>query len=166
MQWNRLAGPLFDAGLTILGGVLGGPAGGIAVTIGREVAARLGVSTPEEVERAIKEDPQALAALRAYQSENAEELALLMQEQEHLREVIAREDRGPWWAWAWRPATMWLIGFLWAWSLIIVHLVNGLTDLQMPVAPMEHLLAFTGLFLSLYMGGHTVKNVLQKRSGG
>ena len=35
----------------------------------------------------------------------------------------------------------------------------------MPVAPMEHLLAFTGLFLSLYMGGHTVKTVLQRGRG-
>ena len=163
MQWNRLAGPLFDAGLTILGGVLGGPAGGIAVTIGREVAARLGVSTPEEVEAAIKTDPKALAELRAFQSENAEELALLMQEQEHMRDMLAREDKGPWWAWAWRPATMWLIGFLWFWSLIAVHLINGMTGLKLPVAPMEHLLAFTGLFLSLYMGGHTVKSVLEKR---
>lgn len=163
MNWNRLSGPLFDAGLTILGGVLGGPAGGIAVTIGREVAARLGVSTPEEVERAIKEDPQALAELRAFQSENAEELALLLQEQEHMRNMLEREDQGPWWAWAWRPMTMWMIGFLWLWSLVVVHLVNGLTGLSMPVAPMEHLLAFTALFLSLYMGGHTVKNVLGKR---
>ena len=164
-SWRQLSGLFAEAGFTILGSVLGGPAGGIAVTVGREIAQALGADGPDGVARAIKDDPRAMEELERYQALNAEKLALLAQEQDHMRAILEREDDGPWFKWGWRPAIMWLIGFLWLYSLVLVHFLNGVTDLALPVAPLEHLLAFTGLFLSLYMGGHTVKSVFDKRRG-
>lgn len=164
MDWSRIAGPLMDAGLTILGSAIGGPAGGIATTIGREVARELGVGTPQEAARAIGSDPEAVAKLRQYEAAHAEELALLAQEQQHMSEILAREDKGPWWQHAWRPAMMWLIGFLWFNQMFLVPvIINGIMARSVGVPPFEALIALTGAYMTLYMGGHTWKRVVGAR---
>jgi hypothetical protein len=164
MDWSRLAGPLMDAGLIILGSAIGGPAGGIATTIGREIARELGVDTPQEAARAIENDPQAVETLRGYEAAHAEELALLGQEQRHMSEILAREDKGPWWQHAWRPAMMWLIGFLWLNNLFLTPLLfNAILKLGVPLAPFDALITLSGLYMSLYLGGHTVLRAMREK---
>ena len=162
MNWQQVAGPLTDAGLTILAGAIGGPAGAVAANVGRQMARELGVNTPDEVAHKIKSDPQSVQKLRHFEELSADQLALMTQEQGTMAQILARDaKRGGFWD-AWRPATMWLIAFCWAWSLVLVHLLNGLTEMRMPVPPMDTLLAFTGIYMALYMGGHTALRALGK----
>lgn len=70
MDWKGIAGTVGKAGLTLLGGVLGGPAG-LAAAAGTLVANALGVEgTPEAVDKAIQADPEWAAKLRIVQSNN------------------------------------------------------------------------------------------------
>jgi hypothetical protein len=162
MDWSKLAKPLLDAGLTLLGTTLGGPAGGIAVAVGREIAAMLGVTTPQEVATAIAR-PEAVQILREYEAANAEQLALLAAEQKHMSEILAREDRAGLFQSGWRPAMMWLIGFLWFNNLFLTPLLfNAILKLNMPLAPFDALITLTGIYMALYMGGHTIKQVTGK----
>lgn len=163
MNWQKIAGPLADAGLTILAGAIGGPAGAIAANVGRQVARELGVTTPEEVEHKVRSDPQSVQKLRQFEDTSADQLALMTQEQSTMAQVLARDaKKGGFWD-AWRPATMWLIAFLWFWSLVAVHVFNAVFKTALPVPPMETLLAFTGIYMSLYMGGHTALRALERK---
>jgi hypothetical protein len=162
MDWSKLAPILMDAGLTLLGTAIGGPAGGIAVAIGKDIAGRLGVTTPQEVAQKLSE-PQAVQTLRAYEEGNAEQLALLAAEQKHMSEILAREDKMSLFHSGWRPAMMWLIGFLWFNNLFLTPLLfNAILKLNVPLAPFDALITLTGIYLALYMGGHTLKQVTGK----
>ena len=133
--------------------------------IGREIARTLGVQTPQEVAQVIESDPQALAKLHDYERDNAQELALLAQEQAHLAEILRREDKGSFFRWGWRPAFMWLLALFWAMNLVITPVfLNGILGLGVPLAPFDALITLTGLYLALYMGGHTVLRALRERS--
>lgn len=57
---------------------------------------------------------------------------------------------------------MYLLGFLWLWNLVILHVANAAWKIALPPLDTANLLALTGLFLSLYMGGHTVLRALGK----
>lgn len=59
-------------------------------------------------------------------------------------------------AWGWRPGMMWLIGFLWLWSLVLAPLANALAGAAIGLHLAE-LAALTITYTGLYMGGHTVK---------
>lgn len=162
MNWQQIAGPLATVGLNILAGAIGGPAGAIAATVGRQIARELGVNTPDEVAHKIQSDPQSVQKLRHFEEMSADQLALMTQEQSTMAQILARDSKkGGFWD-AWRPATMWLIAFCWLWSLVLVHLINGLTEMRIPVPPMDTLLAFTGIYMALYMGGHTALRALGK----
>lgn len=163
MNWQRLAGALADNGLEILAGAIGGPAGAIAANVGRLIAQELGVTSPEEVEQKVRSDPQSVQKLRQLEKTSADQLALMTQEQRTMAQILARDaKKGGFWD-AWRPATMWLIAFLWFWSLVAVHISNAVFKTAMPVPPMETLLAFTGIYMSLYMGGHTALRALERK---
>lgn len=62
-MWTVLAGPLTNAGLNSLGGIIGGKAGPIVTTVGGAVLKELGVTTPDEAVRRIERDPEAVASL-------------------------------------------------------------------------------------------------------
>jgi len=163
MDWSKLAPILMDAGLTLLGTAIGGPAGGIAVAIGKEIAGQLGVTTPQEVAKAIAQ-PEAVETLRRYEAAHSEQLALLAAEQKHMSEILVREDGQGMFHSGWRPAMMWLIGFLWFNNLFLTPLLfNAILKLGVPLAPFEALITLTGLYMGLYMGGHTVLRALREK---
>lgn len=64
LDWTKIGGPLINAGATILGTVIGGPAGGaIGKAAGGIIADALGVpATPEAVSDAIEANPAAANA--------------------------------------------------------------------------------------------------------
>lgn len=73
----------------------------------------------------------------------------------------AEMDRGNWFAWAWRPAAMWLTLALWAFALLVQPLANAFgAGLSAPDLGM--LMQFSGLYMALYMGGHTLKHVVDQ----
>ncbi len=65
------------------------------------------------------------------------------------------------WLWLWQ---YFLMG-AWAWSLVLVHLVNAgvrlLGGAALPVPDLTILMTLTGAYLALHMGGHTVLELMR-----
>ena len=76
----------------------------------------------------------------------------------------AEMERGGWFSWSWRPAGMWLILGLWFWAMLVHPLANAAGAALGP-PDLAVLMNFTALFLALYMGGHTVKAVVDSWAG-
>lgn len=156
-------------GAPILKGVLechiGGAAGEIGGTIIDAVAERIGVSPadlpghdPEVLERAVREvEAAAPEILVQWNVQQAQSIALQK----------AEMDKGEAaWTWAWRPAWMWFLGFLWLFRIVLVPIVDaGLGSAIASAVPLDALSWLTTLFAGLYMGGHTVKDAMAKWMG-
>lgn len=106
------------------------------------------------------------AAVRAVEDETPELVAAWARQQELANELMRTEmDKGPAWTWAWRPATMWLIGFLWVWSLVLVPALNVALRAAVPTH-LPDLVWLTTAYMALYMGGHTAKEIFARQERG
>ncbi len=94
--------------------------------------------------------------------------AQVEQQREANRLQLAEMEKGPTWTWGWRPATMWMIAGLWLFLAAIVPLINlmlallGASAHVVLILDMGTLLTLTGIYMGLYMGGHTVKSSIEK----
>ena len=79
-------------------------------------------------------------------------------------DTFAAEEREPLWARLWRPLGMYFLYVLWGWNLIVLHVANAIWKIALPQVDLGVLLQLTTLYLSLYMGGHTVKAVVESWS--
>lgn len=95
-------------------------------------------------------------------------------EQQQLTNELLREamGKGPLWTWAWLYVWQYVLMFLWFWTLIGVHLANagmrlleGASTVAMPAPAVPDMLALTGLYLGLHMGGHTVLELMRGKWG-
>ncbi|MEQ9245375.1 MAG: 3TM-type holin, partial [Nitratireductor sp.] len=130
------------------------------------VAAKVGVP-PDQLSAAPLPDLE--GAVRAVEAATPE-LVEAWTEQQRVsnRLQLAEMDKGQTWTWAWRPATMWGLLAGWIFFLCIVPLVNLFLAL---LGASAHLvlavdaatwLTLTGIYMGLYMGGHTIKDVAAK----
>jgi len=84
--------------------------------------------------------------------------------------LLAAMNKGPLWTWAWLYVWQYFLMFAWAWTLVLVHLANagmrlaGLAE-PLPAPEVGDLLALTGAYLSLHMGGHTVLELMRGKWG-
>jgi len=92
-------------------------------------------------------------------------LAIYAQDMEFAQVALAADQNGAAWKSAWRPASMYLIGFLWLWNVVLLHVINAVFKIALPLMPFEQLFQLTVLISGLYMGGHTVKDVVGKVAG-
>lgn len=162
MRWQDLAGPLASRGLDVLAGAIGGPAGPIVATIGREVARRVGVSTPEEVADALDANQDALIRVEQYEAENLDVLRDLAASQHELAMVETRSEN--FLQWAWRPMMSWQLIIMWFWNSMLLPIAVGITGTPIERIPYDQLLAYTGIWLTIYGGGNTIKSVLGRKS--
>lgn len=103
------------------------------------------------------------AAIRAAETETPELIAAWSRQQELANELMRDEiEKGPFWNWAWRPLTMWLIGFLWLWSLVLVPALNAALAASVPLH-LSELVWLTTAYMALYMGGHTAKEIFSRK---
>ncbi|QYK42850.1 MAG: hypothetical protein KF887_07040 [Paracoccaceae bacterium] len=164
---SALAALALQAGLPlverILSGRLGPANGALASDVIRAVAARAGAA-PEALEQLAADTPgRVIEALRAVEAgDAADRTALYLAEVEARAALEAREQDEPLWARAWRPAGMYLLGFLWLWNIVLLHVANAIWRIALPPMPFEHLIQISGLYMGLYMGGHTVKDLAAK----
>jgi ABC-type dipeptide/oligopeptide/nickel transport system permease component len=141
---------------------IGDQGGALATGVISAIATRAGV-LPDEVEALADATPgKVIEAMREVERASPELLAAYDRDLQLQLATLAAEKDDPAWMRAWRPGWMYLLGFLWLWNLVILHVANAVWKIALPPLPTTDLLALTGLFLSLYMGGHTVLRALGK----
>ena len=144
---------------------LGTKNGQLVTDVVEAIAERVGVR-PAELEDYARSNPDVVGEAISQVEQMTPELLRLMMSETETREALlmAEMDQGGWSA-AWRPGWMYLLGFLWLWNLVLLHVLNAIFRIALPPADLTSLLAVTGLFISLYMGGHTVKAVAASLKG-
>lgn len=161
---RRVGAPAIERLMTrALGETAGGIARDVAGAVLGEIGARAGDVAPEDLEDVT---PAALdKAVRAVEPLTPEIILAHVESQRLSLELQRAEMERTTWSWAWRPATMWLIGALWLWSLVAVPLANAALGAGLPVH-LDALIWLTTAYMALYMGGHTVKEGIARWKGG
>jgi len=129
------------------------------------IAEQIGVPVDQLDQAAIDQPPAVVDALRNVEARTPELIALYAAGLELQKAQIEAETDEPIWMRAWRPGGMYMIGFLWLWNVVILHVANAAWKTALPPVPFEQLIQLSGLYMGLYMGGHTVKDALSKWSG-
>ena len=144
-----------------------GPANGrLAERVISAVADRAGVPMAGLDAFAQSDPEQMQAALVDVEGAMPEMLQLQMVEAETREKLLMAEtNQGGWVAW-WRPGWMYLLGLLWIWQIIGLHVLNAVFKIALPPAPWEYLMGVTAVITGLYMGGHTIKDVAKTWKAG
>lgn len=144
---------------------LGDAGGALATDVLNTIASRAGAKV-EDLETMADGNPgKVLDAMRQVEPMTPELIALYTKGLEQQFTLLQAEMAEGGWKAAWRPAGMWFVLFLWFYQIVGLHVANAIWKIALPAAPWEHLLAFTGLYMGLYMGGHTLKDMVSKWSG-
>ncbi|MCU0902430.1 MAG: hypothetical protein MUE83_00965 [Tabrizicola sp.] len=144
---------------------LGDKGGALVADVIGAVANRAGVA-PEQLETVAVETPgKIIDAMRQVEPMTPELVALYTSGLQHQFDLLQAEMAEGGWKAAWRPAGMWFILFLWFYQIVGLHTANAIFKIALPAAPWEHLITFTGFYMALYMGGHTIKDVVANLAG-
>lgn len=144
---------------------LGDTTGKIAGEVLRVIADHAGVET-RALDTAAQEHPDVISeAISQAETVMPELIRVYELEAENGRLLIEAERQDPVWTRAWRPLGMYLLGFLWLWSVVVLHAVNAIFKTALPPMDYSVLLQLSGLYMALYMGGHTVKDFTTKWAG-
>lgn len=150
----------------ILARQIGGTGGELAGQVIDQIAAGAGIA-PDKLDQAAATDRDALAPVISKVEQAAPEMIALyaagLEGQFELARIEASSDH--WFAWAWRPAGMWGLGFLWIWNLVILHVANAIWKIALPQTDPATLIQLSALYMGLYMGGHTLKDFVNKKWG-
>lgn len=130
------------------------------------IAEQVGVPTAD-LDRVAEEDPvKTTRAIREVEARSPELIALYAAGLELQKAQLAAEEGEPLWMRAWRPGGMYMIGLLWVWNVIVLHIANAIWKTALPPMPFDQLIQLSGLYMGLYMGGHTIKDAVSKWQGG
>ena len=166
---SALASLAGQAGIKVVAAILkaklGDGAGQLAGDVLGEIAKKAGIPV-EDLDQAAEDQPQiVIDALRNVESRTPELVALYAAGLELQRAQLAAEAGESFWMRAWRPGGMYMIGLLWVWNVIVLHVCNSIWKIALPQMPFEQLVQLSGLYMGLYMGGHTIKDAVTKWSG-
>ncbi len=130
-------------------------AGTLAGSVIDQVATRVGVPA-EELAQA---DPDVVEwAVRSVEAVTPEMIALWQSGLSGQFALLQAEQKEGFWQSAWRWGWMYLLAFLWICAFLLFPLLRAFGFFIEPIDPAQ-LLTLTGWFISLYMGGHTVKEL-------
>ncbi len=145
----------------IVSAQLGPTIGGLAGTVVDIVAESLGV------------DPVAIPSLPADQidgavisANNDQDILKLYIEQQRLTNDLLTAEMNKsesLWTWAWRPAWMWFLMLVWFYALLAAPIVSGISGVKLDVPDLSVVVSLTLTFVTLYMGGHTLKDIWGKK---
>ncbi|MDB5658334.1 MAG: hypothetical protein JWS10_949 [Cypionkella sp.] len=145
----------------LLSGKIGDQNGQLTSAVVQAIADRIGVP-PAELPKAMEEMPgRVIEAMRAVETAAPEMIAAYDRDLQLQLATLAAEQDEPTWMRAWRPAGMYLLGFLWLWNTVLLHIANAIWKTALPPMPFSDLIQLSGLYMALYMGGHTVKDVVK-----
>lgn len=134
---------------------IGGTAGGLANAVIDAVAEKAGVP-PEALATAPVEKLE--AAVRQVEAEAPEMISVWEAGIAGQFALLQAETAEGFWQSAWRWGWMYLLAFFWLNALLLFPLMRAggvpLDPIELPV-----LVTLTGWFITLYMGGHTAKEI-------
>lgn len=134
---------------------VGGLAGTIAGTVVDQVAERVGVE-PEALQTV---EPEKLeAAVKEVDAMGPELIALYEAGLKGQFELLQAELKEGFWQSAWRWGWMYLLAFFWVCAFLLFPTLKAFGIVVDPIDS-PTLMTLTGWFISLYMGGHTVKEI-------
>lgn len=168
---GSLAGQLFKLGAPQLGGIIGtaigGPAGtvvgGVAGKVIEELAGKLGTpATPEAVEKAVAEKPEAPAIVAQVEASSPDLIKLWQSEVDRGTEAQRAEIERGFGAWQfWRGA--WQALIIGGWAVILLSALFGALIGLKPLIPLSDLIGNWGsvtlAWLAVFNGGHTLKEI-------
>ncbi len=149
----------------ILSRKVGDKNGQLATEIIQAIANRAGVSIDDLDGAADAGQPRVIDAMRDVERMSPEMISLYTVGLEGQFALLQAEQAAGGWQSAWRPGWMYLLGFFWLWNIVALHVLNAIYKIALPPMPYDILMGLTGIYLSLYMGGHTVKDVTAKWVG-
>lgn len=137
-----------------VGGLLGPTGGRLAETVVTTVAEKLGVpaeqipqAPPRKLETAVREVEADMPGMIELWSKGLDGQFALLQ---------AEQAEGFWQS-AWRWGWMYLLGLFWSCYILIFPALDAVFGVAVERVDIAVLLTLTTWFISLYMGGHTVK---------
>ena len=146
----RIGAPMIKA---VLQNHVGGAAGTLAAAVVDEIAMKAGVP-PEKLGEVDQDDLS--AAIREVEGNMPQLISLWQQGLEGQFAMAKTDSDAGGLAAAWRWGWMYLLAFFWICAFLLFPLLKwGGLDLD-PI-DITTLMTLTGWFISLYMGGHTVK---------
>lgn len=149
----------------ILARKIGAENADLVTSVIETIAQHAGVS-PDAVEGLAETDPELLRdAIQATEAMSPALISLYAKGLEYQTEALRIEAQGPIWMQAWRPLGMYMIGLLWIWNVILLHVANAIWKIALPPMDVWALLQLSALYMGLYMGGHTLKDFFSKKWG-
>jgi hypothetical protein len=141
---------------------LGDANGQLVTQVIGAIATRAGVA-PDQLDALAADTPgRVIDAMRQVEDATPDMLAAYDRDMQLQLAALAAEQDDPVWMRAWRPLGMYLIGTLWIWNSILLHIGNAIWKTALPAMPFADLIQLSGLYMGLYMGGHTIKDVIGK----
>ena len=157
-----LVGIAAEVGAPIIKRVLenrfGKVSGQLAETVIKRVAENAGVE-PIELEKLNPSEVK--TAVLATEAEMPELIALYTAGLEGQFALLQAEMKEGFWQSAWRWGWMYLLAVFWIFYLLIFPIVEALTGVPIQRVDIAILMTLTTWFISLYMGGHTIKSLGQ-----
>jgi hypothetical protein len=144
---------------------LGNEDGRLAGEVLARIATRTGIAPEAMEEEAARAPGKIIDAMREIEKASPELVQLYLSEVQASAALALAEREGPTWMSAWRPAGMYMLGFLWLWNTVLLHVANAIWKIALPPVPFDNLIQLSGLYMGLYMGGHTVKDLAAKFGG-
>lgn len=155
-----------EVGAPMVEKILGEKIGRDNAALVREVVSRIALRSgvrPDELEGFVEQDPDVVReAIVDVETQSPEIFALYAAGIELQLAQLEAEREDPVWMRAWRPAGMYLFGFLWLWNVVILHVLNAIFKIALPPVEWSILLQISAAYMGLYMGGHTVKDAVAK----
>lgn len=148
-----------DTVKTVIERRAGQGAAGLAGRVIDAVAAEAGVGPAELPDLAAAEPARLDDAVARVEANSPELIALWARGLDHQFALAETEAREGFWKGFWRWGWMYLLALFWVWRIVIGPAVNALTPVTIELIEFGVLLTLTGWFMSLYMGGHTIKEL-------
>jgi len=145
----------------IISAQLGPTIGGLAGTVVDTIAGSLGVE-PGEIPSLPADQIDAAVTV----ADNDKEIIQLYIEQQKLTNSLLTAEMNKsesLWTWAWRPAWMWFLMLVWFYILLAAPIVGGVTGVKFEIPELGVVVSLTLTFVTLYMGGHTLKDIWGKK---
>lgn len=147
---------------SILARKIGSAGAGLVRDVVDQIAKNAGLTTDQVTAPQADQIDRIATAITDVESIAPEMIHLYERELEAKQASFAAEREEALWVRAWRPLGMYGLGLLWMWNVMLLHIANAIWKIALPPMDFSVLLQLSALYMSLYMGGHTVKAVMAR----